>query len=142
MIAAVAIDTNAYSGFRRGNPDLVEAFSRVPRLIVPLAVIAELLAGFAGSKKAQQNRSELATFMTAPRVSLALPDRQTAEAYAAVYQQLRRDGRPIPTNDIWVAAAALQASVPLITLDAHFRFVTDLRSAAGLSQLLGTARRR
>jgi tRNA(fMet)-specific endonuclease VapC len=140
MIAAVAIDTNAYSGFRRGNADLVEAFSRVPRLIVPLVVIAELLAGFAGGKKAERNRTELASFLASPRVSLALPDRHTAEGYAAVYQQLRRDGRPIPTNDIWVAAAALQASVPLITLDAHYRFVTNLRSASGLSQLLGAAR--
>jgi tRNA(fMet)-specific endonuclease VapC len=141
MIAAVAIDTNAYSGFRRGHPELVEVFSRVPRLIVPLVVIAELLAGFAGGKKAQRNRTDLATFTASPRVSLALPDRQTAETYAGVYQQLRRDGRPIPTNDIWVAAAALRASVPLITLDAHYRFVANLRSATGLSGLLGTAGR-
>jgi tRNA(fMet)-specific endonuclease VapC len=142
MIAAVAIDTNAYSGFRRGTPELVEVFGRVPRLIVPLVVIAELLAGFAGGKKAQRNRAELGTFLSSPRVALALPDRQTAEGYAEIYQQLRRDGRPIPTNDIWVAAAALQATVPLITLDAHYRFVTNLRSASGLSQLLGTTRRR
>ena len=139
MIAAVAIDTNAYSGFRNGQPELVEVFQRVPRLIVPLVVIAELLAGFAGGKKAQRNRADLSTFTASPRVSLALPDRQTAETYAAVYQQLRRDGRPIPTNDIWVAAAALQAAVPLITLDAHYRHVAHLRPAACLRQLLGGA---
>lgn len=140
MIAAVAIDTNAYSGFRRGNPELVELISRVPRLIVPLVVVAELLAGFASGKKAERNRIELATFMASPRVSLALPDRQTAESYAAVYQQLRRDGRPIPTNDIWVAAAALQAAVPLVTLDEHYRHVANLRSASALGELLGTRR--
>jgi predicted nucleic acid-binding protein len=142
MIAAVAIDTNAYSGFRRGNPELVELFSRVPRLIVPLVVIAELLAGFAGGKRAQRNRADLAMFTSSPRVSLALPDRQTAETYAAVYQQLRRDGRPIPTNDIWVAAAAIQASVPLVTLDAHYRFVANLRAASSLDPLLGRTGRR
>jgi tRNA(fMet)-specific endonuclease VapC len=142
MIAAVAIDTNAYSGFRRGHGDLVEVFSRVPRLIVPLVVIAELLAGFAGGKRVQRNRAELATFTASPRVSLALPDRQTAETYAEVYQQLRHDGRPIPTNDIWVAAAAIQASVPLITLDAHYRFVANLRPAGSLAELLGAASRR
>jgi predicted nucleic acid-binding protein len=142
MIAAVAIDTNAYSGFRRGHPALVEVFSRVPRLIVPLVVIAELLAGFAGGKKALRNRAELASFTASPRVSLALPERQTAEAYAAVYQQLRRDGHPIPTNDIWVAAAALQASVPLITLDAHYRFVANLRPASSLGELSIAPRRR
>jgi predicted nucleic acid-binding protein len=121
---------------------LVEAFSRVLRLIVPLAVIAELLAGFVGGKKAERHRHDLATFLASPRVSLALPDRQTAEGYAAVYQQLRRDGRPIPTNDIWVAAAALQASVPLITLDVHYQFVANLRCASGLSRLLGATRGR
>lgn len=142
VIAAVAIDTNAYSGFRRGNAALVELFGRVPRLIVPLVVLAELLAGFAGGKKAQRNRAELATFLASPRVSLALPDRQTAETYASVFQQLRGDGRPIPTNDIWVAATALQCAVPLVTLDAHYRFVRDLRSALGLDELLGPGRGR
>jgi predicted nucleic acid-binding protein len=136
MIAAVAIDTNAYSAFRRGLPQVVEVFARVPRLIVPLVVLAELLAGFAGGKQAQRNRTELARFLASARVSLALPDRQTAEHYAAVFQRLREAGRPIPTNDIWVAATALHAAVPLITLDQHFGFVAGLRSASSLKQLL------
>lgn len=137
MIAAVAIDTNAYSAFRRGLPGIVEVFSRVPRVIVPLVVLAELLAGFAGGRRAEQNRTDLAKFLASPRVSLALPDRQTAESYASVFQQLRNAGHPIPTNDIWVAATAIQAAIPLITLDAHFRLVANLRSASSLPQLLG-----
>jgi len=141
MIAAVAIDTNAYSGFRRGLPEMVEVFSRVPRLIVPLVVVAELLAGFAGGRKAERNRTDLTTFLASPRVSLALPDRHTADAYALVFQQLRHDGHPVPTNDIWVAAAALQASVPLITRDRHFHFIAKLRQASSLSELQGTTRR-
>lgn len=120
---------------------MMEVFSRVPRLIVPLVVIAELLAGFAGGKKADRNRYGSDTFWASPRVSLAQPDRHTADAYALVFQQLHHDGHPVPTNDIWVAAAALQASVPLITLDQHFHFVAKLRQASSLSELLSTSRR-
>ena len=140
MIAAAVIDTNVYSGFRRGLPECVEVFTSVPRLIVPLVVIAELLAGFAGGKKAEKNRAELTTFLASSRVSLQCPDRRTAEIYAQVFQQLRRDGHPIPTNDLWVAACAIQASAPVITLDTHFRFVGNLRPASNLAELLGGAR--
>jgi tRNA(fMet)-specific endonuclease VapC len=138
MIAAVVIDTNAYSGFRRGLPACVEVFACVPRLIVPLVVIAELLAGFAGGKKADKNRAEFTTFLASSRVTLQCPDKRTAEIYAQVFQQLRRDGRPIPTNDLWVAACAMQASAPVITLDTHFRFVSHLRSASNLTELFVT----
>ena len=140
MIAAVAIDTNAYSAFRRGLPSMVEVFSRVPRIVVPLAVLAELLAGAAVGRLAERNRTDLAKLLASPRVSLALPDRQTAENYATVFQQLRTAGHPIPTNDIWIAATAIQDAIPLITLDSRFRFVASLRSASGLAELLGAER--
>ncbi len=139
MIAAVVIDTNAYSMFRRGVPEVVDVFIHVPRLIVPLVVLSELLAGFAGGSRVERNRTELAMFTASPRVSLMLPDRETAEAYAGVFNQLRRDGHPIPTNDIWVAATSLQLSVPLISLDKHFRFVHGLRVSADMDTLLGVA---
>lgn len=135
MIAAVVIDTNVYSGFRRGVADCVEVFSRVPRLIVPLVVVAELLAGFEGSRKAQANRSELDLFLSSSRVTPHLPDLRTAQFYARVYQQLRALGQPIPTNDIWVAASALQMNAPLISADAHFAQVPHLRTARDLSAL-------
>ena len=137
MIAAVALDTNAYSGFRKGDADLVEVVSRVPRLMLPLVVLAELLAGFAGGRKSVHNRTELAMFMASPRVSILPPDRETAEVYARVFQQLRTDARPIPTNDIWIAAACIQHQLPLVSLDSYFAHVAGLRSARGLTELLG-----
>ena len=119
---------------------MVEVFSRVPRIVVPLAVLAELLAGAAVGRLAERNRTDLAKLLASPRVSLALPDRQTAENYATVFQQLRTAGHPIPTNDIWIAATAIQDAIPLITLDSRFRFVASLRSASGLAELLGAER--
>jgi tRNA(fMet)-specific endonuclease VapC len=132
MIAAVAIDTNAYTGFRRGLPSMVEVFTSVPRIILPLIVIAELLAGFAIGKKAKQNRDDLDLLLSSSRVSVALPDHQTAETYAKIYQQLRRHGHPIPTNDLWIAAVVMQLSIPLITLDRHFSYVSGIRVASDL----------
>ena len=137
MIAAVALDTNAYSGFRKGDPDLVDVISRVPRLILPLVVLAELLAGFAVGRKSVQNRTELAVFLASSRVTILTPDRETAEAYARVFLQLRTDGQPIPTNDMWIAAACLQHQIPLVSLDSHFGHVAGLRCARGLAGLLG-----
>jgi tRNA(fMet)-specific endonuclease VapC len=136
MIAAVAIDTNAYTGFRSGMPSMVEVFTSVPRLIIPLIVIAELLAGFTVGKKAERNRDDLGTLLASSRVSIAMPDRRTAEAYAHIYQQLRRQGHPIPTNDMWIAATVMQVSVPLITLDQHFNFVSGIRASSSLSTFL------
>ena len=78
-------------------------------------------------------------FMASPRVSILPPDRETAEVYARVFQQLRTDGHPIPTNDIWIAAACIQHQIPLVSLDHHFVHVAGLRSAGGLADLLRRA---
>jgi predicted nucleic acid-binding protein len=139
MIAAVAIDTNAYTGFRCGIPSMVEVFTSVPRLIIPHIVVAELLAGFAVGKKADRHREDLGTLLASSRVSIAMPDRHTANAYALIYQQLRQQGHPIPTNDMWIAATVMQLSVPLIALDEHFNFVSGIRASSSLATFLRTS---
>lgn len=93
---------------------------------LPLIVLGELLAGFAASSRPERNRRDLAEFMSAPRVSLMRPDERTAHRYAEVISALREAGRPIPTNDVWIAALALQAAMPLLTFDAHFAHVPGL----------------
>jgi|APFre7841882724_1041349.scaffolds.fasta_scaffold11261_3 predicted nucleic acid-binding protein len=136
MIAAVAIDTNAYSGFRRGLAPMVAVLRHVPRIVVPLVVAAELLAGFEAGARAARNREEFSTFLGSRRVVLDQPDLGTAEAYARVYAGLRKRGTPIPTNDLWVAATAIRLKLPLVTLDGHFAKVEGLRVAASLEALL------
>lgn len=137
MIAAVVIDTNAYSGFRRGLAPMVAVFRHVPRIVVPLVVAAELLSGFEAGARAARNRAEFSVFLGSRRVALDQPDLATAEAYANVYAGLRKRGTPIPTNDLWVAATAMRLDLPLVTLDAHFGQVHGLRVAASLEPLLG-----
>ncbi len=136
MIAAVVIDTNAYSGFKRGLVPMVDVFRHVPRIVVPLVVAAELLAGFEAGTRAARNRQEFSAFLASRRVVLDRPDLGTAEAYARVYGRLRKIGTPIPTNDLWVAATAIRLELPLVTLDAHFGQVEGLSAAASLEGLL------
>ena len=81
-----------------------------------------------GSREVQ-NRKELELFLDSPRVQVIGSDETTAEFYAEVYRNLRRAGRPIPTNDMWIAAAAMQHGAAVFTLDPHFGDVEGLRLA-------------
>lgn len=125
-MTALVIDTNVYSGFRRGLPSVVQALRSAHEIHLPLIVLAELLAGFAAGTRAGRNRDELAQFMASPRVHLLKPDEKTAHHYAEVYAALRKNGIPIPTNDLWIAALARQHRLPLFSLDAHFAAVPGL----------------
>jgi tRNA(fMet)-specific endonuclease VapC len=127
-MTAVAVDSNAYSAFRNGHPDAVEIFSRADYLIAPAIVIGELRSGFAAGSRAAINERELTRFLASPRVSVQDVDERVATVYATVYLQLRLAGKPVPTNDMWIAASALVAGVALVTFDTHFRHVDGLRA--------------
>ncbi len=122
-MTALIVDTNAYSGFMRGNQKAVRALRAAPEIHLPLIVLGELLAGFAAGTRTQKNREELARFMGSPRVHLMCPDNKTASHYADVFVELRRLGAPIPTNDLWIAALARQHRLPLLSFDAHFGMI-------------------
>lgn len=125
-MTALVIDTNVYAGFRQGLPSVVPSLRSAHEIHLPLIVLAELLAGFAAGARAGQNRDELAQFMASPRVHLLKPDEKTAHHYAEVYAALRKNGIPIPANDLWIAALARQHRLPLFSLDAHFAAVPGL----------------
>lgn len=125
-MTALIIDTNAYSGFLRGEARAVGVLRSAHEIHLPLIVMAELLAGFAAGRRAERNRDELAQFMASSRVHLLKPDEKTARQYADVFIALRRRGTPIPTNDLWIAALARQHRLPLLTFDAHFAAVPGI----------------
>lgn len=120
------IDTNAYTAFKRGNADALEITQRSPQLALPIIVVGELLAGFAAGQREKQNKQELEQFLASPRVTLLAIDKKTTEFYASIYASLRAKGQPIPTNDLWIAALALQHNAPLFSFDAHFQSITGL----------------
>ena len=120
------IDTNIYTAFKSGDGRVVSLIQRAERILLNTTVLGELLAGFRLGVKEQRNLEELNSFLDGPHVEFVSADETTALFYAEVYRGLRRKGRPIPTNDIWIAASGFQHGVAVCTQDAHFRDIDGL----------------
>ncbi len=122
----VALDTNAYTDFMRGNPGRVQIVRTARQLHLPLIVLGELLAGFAAGNQESANAANLQRFLQSPRVSILAPDEQTPHHYARLYLHLRQKGAAIPANDLWIAALAVQHDLVLCTAGTHFRHLPQV----------------
>ena len=122
----VLLDTNVYVAFKRNNQSVVECFRNLDYIGLDITVLAELLSGFQGGSKEKSNRRELEAFLNTPRVHLLGHSYQTAEFYAQIYYKLKMKGKPVPSNDLWIAAAAMQYGLALFTLDSHFAHIDGL----------------
>ena len=122
----ILIDTNRYSDFAKGEKTAVETFTTADRIFVPFVVVAELRAGFRSGTISQRNEAVLVRFLANERVEVLYADAQTTLIYAETFARLRRNGTPIPTNDLWIAALAIQHSLPLCSRDAHFEKVPQI----------------
>lgn len=120
------IDTNIYSFAMRGDPQVIEMLQLAEEIGVSAITIGELLSGFKGGHRETEIRHELERFLDAPRVALYCVNEDTAGFYAAILSELRTPGRPIPTNDLWIAAVARQHGLRLYTQDRHFACVPGL----------------
>jgi tRNA(fMet)-specific endonuclease VapC len=116
----IAVDANRYVDFCRGLEEAVSAFRRAERIFLPLVTLAELRAGFRCGSRSEQNERNLSRFLNSVRVAILSPDEQTTHHYARLYAQLRRQGTPIPSNDLWIAALVSQHDLCLYTRDRHF----------------------
>lgn len=123
---AFLIDTNIYSYALKGDPETVLTLKKAALIGISSVSIGELLSGFKGGKREKENARELAEFLDSPRVRLYPVDEITAEFYAEILNELRNNGTPIPTNDIWIASVAFQQGLPLFSKDQHFRHVKGL----------------
>ena len=132
----VLIDTNAYSAFMLGAADVVEVLAHAHKLYLSSTVLGELLAGFAAGTREPKNRAELARFLDSVRVEVLAVTALTADSYALVYAGLRRKGQPMPSNDLWIAASALEHGAALLSRDAHFSQVDGLRCGQRLADFL------
>ena len=122
----LALDTNRYTDLCRGIASVVEAVERADEVWLPFIVVAELRAGFAVGSQGPRNEAVLRRFLLKPGVAVLYADEQTTHHYANVYRQLRKQGTPIPTNDMWIAALVLQHSLVLCARDAHFDSLPQL----------------
>lgn len=118
------LDTNALSAFVAGDAGVGEALRREARAAIPVIVLGEFRYGIAESRHCAAYERWLETHL--PQFDVLTVTDDTAAAYAALRVTLRRAGRPIPANDAWVAALALQHRLPVLSRDRHFDVVPDL----------------
>jgi tRNA(fMet)-specific endonuclease VapC len=122
----VALDTNRYVDLCKGVDETIEILEQADEILMPFAVLGELRAGFAHGRREAENERVLRRFLLKDGVRVLFPDDQTTHHYASVFRQLRKQGTPIPTNDMWIAALVLQHNLVLHARDKHFDHVPQI----------------
>ena len=130
------IDTNAYSSFKKGDFSILEIIRHAEILAMSPIVIGEVLSGFECGARAKKNRDELQKFLESVRIKMLALTADTANFYCQIYLSLKKKGKPIPSNDLWIAAQALEHGCVLCSHDQHFKAVDGLISGINLSDLI------
>jgi len=120
------LDTNAYSALFRGHHAVADRVRRAEHVLISSIVAGELLFGFRHGSRYEANARRFEDFLASPYVSLLSVTMVTADRFARIAAALRRKGRPLPTNDIWIAAHAMESGADLVSFDSHFAEVDGL----------------
>ena len=122
MRCPLLLDANAMiTLFDGSDPKLESALCSAEELVVPVVVYAEVVAGTEmDTKRAKMTREALSTLMATPNTRLLPVSEATVRHYSKIFNQLKKNGTPIPTNDIWIAAATLEVGGVLFTRDRHY----------------------
>ena len=110
----------------KGDQNVIDELQLASEIGITSITIGDLLSGFKGGTREKNNRKELNEFLDAPRIKLYSIDVDTSEFYANIINNLKKIGKPIPTNDIWIASVSLQHGLKLFTKDRHFNVVPGL----------------
>ena len=122
----ILLDSNAYSAFKRGNHEVRDLISVAEEIVFSAIVLGEQLYGYRLGTNYDRNLSELRSFLERPYVSFVPVGPVTADRYSRIAAALRAAGRPIPTNDVWIAAHAMETGADLVSADAHFEHVAGI----------------
>lgn len=120
------LDTSAYSAFLKGNPRVKESLQQADEVFLNPIILGELLAGFRIGKSEKKNRNILKQFFLSPRINIIDIDEETSERYAVIVEHLRTKGTPAPTNDLWIAASAMQYGLKVLTTDKHYNNIPQI----------------
>ena len=126
MDIKIILDTSAYAWFKRNDVEIVETIVQAELIVFSPVVIGELMFGFRNGKRFKENMDDLNRFLEHEAVDLGQIGKITSDRYSRIAAQLKRQGTPIPTNDIWIAAQTLEHGAELITSDQHFERISGL----------------
>lgn len=127
-LTRLCVDTSAYSHFKRGHPAASRVITAAREVFVPVIVLGELRTGFRLGRRSDENERELQEFLAEPVVAVREVEDETSSIYADIVSDLRTRGRPLPTNDIWIAAIAARCGATVVTYDEHFRAIDRVAS--------------
>lgn len=122
----IFIDTNIYSTAMRGDNNSKKIFRMYETLLISPVVISELLAGFRRGEMEDKNRLKLKDFLSRDRVETVYISIDTSEFYSFILNELKKQGTPIPVNDIWIAASVMEHGAGIATNDSHFEKIKGL----------------
>jgi len=120
------LDTSAYVGFKRNAVEALEMIVKAELIVFSPVVIGELMFGFRNGTRFKENMDDLDRFLEHEAVDLVPIGKITSDRYSRIAVKLRQQGTPIPTNDIWIAAQAMEQGAELITSDHHFDKINGL----------------
>ena len=120
------LDSNTYSDYMAGDSAVVSLIQDADEVLLSVVVIGEQLFGFRRGSRYEENLAQLRSFLSHPQVSMLPVGETTADRYARILTSLRAKGRPIPTNDVWIAAHAMEAGADLVSRDRHFEHVDGI----------------
>ena len=126
MAVRALLDSGAYSGFMRGSHRVRKIVQDAEQILMSAVVVGELLYGFRQGTRLEQNLAELRSFLERPYVSFVPVGPVTADRYARIMASLRARGRPIPTNDVWIAAHAMETGADLVSADRHYGHIEQI----------------
>ena len=119
------IDTNLIIRFFKGETELFSFFDDIENLYVSSISVGELMYGAELSKKSDFNRDNY--FCFCEQMKVLYPDLEVAKNYGKIKASLKAKGRPIPENDIWIAATALTANLSVVTADSDFTYISEIK---------------
>ncbi len=122
----ILLDSNAYSGMMRGDGQISAMVRDATEVLMSAVVLGELLYGFRNGTRFERNAADLRSFLDSPYVSLVPVGPVTADRYSRIAAALRAKGSPIPTNDVWIAAHAMETGADLVSGDRHFEAVDGI----------------
>ena len=133
------LDSNAYSQLMLGREQVRQIVRGAEEVLLSAVVLGELLYGFRHGSRYERNVRGMRAFLDNPYVSLVPVGETTADRYSRIAASLRAKGRPIPTNDVWLAAHAMETGADLVSADRRFEHVDGIAWVRLTSEASATA---